>query len=378
MSQHPARARGDSTIAVAPPPQPPFPALTGGTAEPSPLLADRLARAITLAGPISLAQFMAAANAHYYATRDPLGAAGDFTTAPEISQMFGELIGLWAADLWGRAGEPEVAWVELGPGRGTLSADALRAVATAGLSPPVHFVETSPTLRAAQATRVGPATWHDSVETLPQDRPLILIANEFFDALPIRQLVKRGDGWCERLVACQDTLFLPIAGKPVPDTILPAPLRAAPPGSVIETSPASVAILRTLAQRIGAQGGALLIVDYGYDGPAIGDTLQAVRRHAFANPYAQPGEQDLTAHVDFATLAAAAGMEQARVTGPVGQGAFLTALGIAARARALSAATPARAGDIARDLARLTADMGTLFRVLAVTAPHWPQPAGFA
>uniref|UniRef100_UPI0035CA2DBD class I SAM-dependent methyltransferase n=1 Tax=uncultured Sphingomonas sp. TaxID=158754 RepID=UPI0035CA2DBD len=321
---------------------------------------------------------MASANAQYYATRDPLGAAGDFTTSPEISQMFGELIGLWCADLWDRAGRPDIAWVELGPGRGTLTADALRALAKAGLAPRVHFVETSPTLRTAQAGRVPDATWHDSVDTLPSDVPLLIVANEFFDALPIRQLVKRADGWFERLVACQDTLFLPIPGKQIPDAVVPATLRDAPPGAVIETSPASVAILRDLAQRIVAQGGALLAIDYGYDGPALGDTLQAVRGHAFANPFEQPGEQDLSAHVDFGTLAAAALVERARVAGPVGQGAFLTALGIDARAAALSKAAPDRAAQIARDAARLTQDMGTLFQVLAVTAPGWPAPAGFA
>ncbi len=329
-------------------------------------------------GPLTVEAYMAACNAHYYGTRDPLGAGGDFTTAPEISQMFGELIGLWSADLWDRAGRPELAWVELGPGRGTLTADALRAMAKAGLTPPVHFVETSPVLRAAQAGHVPQATWHDAIDTLPTDRPLIVIANEFFDALPIRQLVRGSAGWFERLVACQDTLFLPIAGKQIPDAVIPEPLRDAPPGAVIETSPASVAILRGVAQRIVAQGGALLAIDYGYDGPALGDTLQAVRGHAFANPFEHPGEQDLTAHVDFGTLAAAALVERALLAGPTGQGAFLTALGIAARATALATAAPARADQIAVDKARLTQDMGDLFQVLAVTAPGWPNPAGFA
>ncbi|WP_034160834.1 class I SAM-dependent methyltransferase [Sphingomonas sp. ERG5] len=343
-------------------------------------LPDRLARAITLAGPIPIAHFMGAANAHYYATRDPLGAAGDFTTAPEISQMFGELIGLWCADLWDRAGRPDIAWVELGPGRGTLAADALRAMATIGLKPPVHFVETSPVLRAAQAERVPGATWHDSVSTLPDDRALIVIANEFFDALPIHQLVRTIGGWHERLVACQDLLFLPIAGKQVPETILPPHLREAPPGSIVETSPASVAIVRDLAQRIVAQGGAALVIDYGYEGPAVGDTLQAMRAHGFVNPFDNPGEHDLTAHVDLATLAAAAQSESAARFGPVDQGALLVTLGVAARAAALSAAAPGRAAGIAADRDRLIGPeaMGTLFKALAVTAPAWPAPAGFA
>ncbi len=345
------------------------PEVTGATADGP--LADRLARAITLAGPISVAQYMAAANAHYYGTRDPLGT--DFTTAPEISQMFGELIGLWLADLWDRAGKPAAAYIELGPGRGTLAADALRAMTKAGLTPPVHFVETSPTLRAAQADRVPGATWHDDVSTLPGDGPLLIVANEFFDALPIRQLVRGAVGWHERLVACQDTLFLPIAGQAVPDTILPPSLVDASPGSIIETSPASVAIMRDLAQRITRQGGAMLAIDYGYEGPAIGETLQAVRAGTFTNPFDSPGEHDLTAHVDFATLAAAAQTAGAATHGPVNQGALLVALGIDARTAALGNAVQA-------DRNRLVApdQMGSLFKALAITAPTWPQPAGFA
>ena len=340
-------------------------------------LAERLASAMTIAGPMSVAQFMAAANAHYYATRDPLGAAGDFVTAPEISQMFGELVGLWCADLWDRAGRPAIAWVELGPGRGTLAADALRAMAKAGLAPPVHLVETSPVLRAAQAERVPTAIWHDGVETLPSDVALIVVANEFFDALPIRQLIRR-EQWHERLVACQDTLFLPIAGKPIPAEIVPEPFRNSPPGSISEASPDAVAIARAVARRIAAQGGALLAIDYGYDGPAIGETLQAVRGHSYANPFADPGEHDLTAHVDFATLAAAAQAEGAVAWGPIAQRDLLGGLGIDARTSALARAAPDRAETLLRDRARLMEEMGSLFRALAVTAPAWPAPAAFA
>jgi SAM-dependent MidA family methyltransferase len=345
-----------------------------------PQLPERLARAITLAGPIPLSQFMGAANAHYYATRDPLGARGDFTTAPEISQMFGELIGLWLADLWDRAGRPAARYVELGPGRGTLAADALRAMAKAGLTPPVDLVETSPTLRAAQAERVPRAEWHIDLVGLPDDAPLLVVANEFFDALPIRQLVATAGGWRERLVACQDTLFLPIAGDRSFDMIIPPHLKDAPPGSILETSPASVAVLRTLAARLLAQGGAALIIDYGYAGPAIGDTLQAVRGHRYANPFDAPGEADLTAHVDFATLREAAEAEGLTVHGPVTQGAFLTRLGIAERTASLSLATPDRAGQLATDRDRLVSaeQMGDLFKVIALTAPGWPVPAGFA
>jgi len=344
------------------------------------MLPERLARAITLAGPMPLAQFMAAANAHYYATRDPLGARGDFVTAPEISQMFGELVGAWSADLWDRAGRPDAAWVELGPGRGTLAADARRAMASAGFAPPLHFVETSPVLRVAQAERVPDATWHDDISTLPTDRPLIVIANEFFDALPIRQLIKGKGGWVERYVACQDTLFLPIPGKPVPDGVIPEPLADAAPGSVIETSPAAVTLMRDLAKRIAEQGGALLAIDYGYEGPALGDTLQALRGHAFANPFDAPGEQDLTAHVDFATLAAAASVEGATPHGPATQRDLLLTLGIDARTSALAARAPERADALLADRNRLVGEdsMGHLFKALAVTAPGWPHPAGFA
>jgi NADH dehydrogenase [ubiquinone] 1 alpha subcomplex assembly factor 7 len=343
-------------------------------------LADRLARAITLAGPISIAQYMAAANAHYYATRDPLGAAGDFITAPEISQVFGELIGLALADCWDRAGRPEAAYVELGPGRGTLAADALRAMGKARLMPPAHLIETSPALRAAQHDRLPGATWHDDVAGLPDDGALLIVANEFFDALPIRQLVRGADGWHERLVACQDTLFLPIAGKRIPDSIIPDHLRDAPPGSIIETAPAAVSIMRELAQRLVAQGGVAIVIDYGYQGPAIGETLQAVHGHAFANPFEVPGERDLTAHVDFATLCAAASAEGAVTYGPADQGMLLGALGIAARTEALAAAAPERADALRSASDRLIApdQMGTLFKAIAVTAPGWPAPAGFA
>jgi SAM-dependent MidA family methyltransferase len=343
-------------------------------------LPDRLARAITLAGPMPVSRFMAAANAEYYANRASVGAEGDFVTAPEISQMFGELIGAWIADLWDRAGRPAVHYVELGPGRGTLAVDALRAMASAGLSPPVHFVETSPRLRAAQAVAVPDATWHDDVATLPNDAPLVVIANEFFDALPIEQVVRGSEGWHRRLVACQDTLFLPIAGPELPDAIVPAHLRDAPVGSLIESSPASVEVVRQLAARLAVQGGAALIVDYGYDGPALGETLQAVRGHRFANPFDTPGSVDLSAHVDFAVLGAAATVARATVHGPAPQRDFLGQLGIAARAAALARATPHRTDEISADHARLTAPdaMGTLFRAMALTGGGWPVPAGFS
>ena len=347
----------------------------------SPDLAGRLARLIESAGPISVADYMAAANAHYYATRDPLGAAGDFTTAPEISQMFGELIGLWLADLWQRAGRPlGTCYVELGPGRGTLAADALRAMASAGLRPEVELIETSPALRAAQAERVPQARWHGDGANLPEDVPLLIVANEFFDALPVRQLVATEQGWCERLVGYREGKFRPVAGKPVPPQLLPADHRQLPPGTIVEASPASVAIVRELTALLADQDGAALIIDYGYARPAPADTLQAVTKHGYADPWHAPGEQDLTAHVDFAALATAARAQGVRVHGPVTQGEWLKAMGIDVRAAGLARAAPARAEEIEAARARLTEpeQMGSLFKVMALVAPDWPEPAGFA
>src|SRR4051812_7056197 len=207
---------------------------------------------------------MALANAHYYATRDPLGEAGDFVTAPEISQMFGELVGLCLADCWRRAGAPAHAlYVELGPGRGTLAVDALRAMRAAGLTPEVHFIETSPTLRRAQAERVPQAHWHEDLSTLP-DGPLLVVANEFFDALPVRQLVATESGWRERLVRTDGARLVPAAGPPVPESAIPGHISGAPPGTILETSPASLAIIRQLAHRLVEGGGAALIIDYGH------------------------------------------------------------------------------------------------------------------
>lgn len=317
---------------------------------------------------------MAEASAHYYATRDPLGAAGDFTTAPEISQMFGELIGLWLADLWQRAGAPDAAcYVELGPGRGTLAADALRAMRSAGLTPPVHFVETSPALREAQRSRVPDAVWHDDVSTLPEEVPLVIVANEFFDALPIRQLVATEEGWHELLVSREEGRFVRKAGPRIP-----APLAPAEPGTIVETSPASAAVARELARRLTRQGGAALIVDYGHERSGTGDTLQAVEKHGYSDPWTNPGERDLTAHVDFQALARAAA--EVRVSGPITQGEWLREMGIAVRAALLAKAAPDRRQEIEAAMERLTApdQMGELFKAMALTAPEWPEPAGFA
>ncbi|WP_260583909.1 class I SAM-dependent methyltransferase [Sphingopyxis sp. PET50] len=324
---------------------------------------------------------MAAANAHYYATRDPLGAAGDFTTAPEISQMFGELIGIWCADLWDRAGRPAFRYVELGPGRGTLAADALRAMRRFGCNPvSVELVETSPALRAAQSARVPEAAHHDDIESLPGGAALLIVANEFFDALPIRQLVATPEGWRERMVARDGARLVTLhADTPVDDDI-PPPLRAQPPGATVETSPASIAVMHGCALRIARCGGAMLAIDYGYRGPAAGDTLQAVSNHRYADPFERAGEVDLTAHVDFAALGEAARRGGLSTLGPVGQGLWLQRLGIDARLQSLIAASPGRAGELEGQRHRLVeaGEMGELFQILAAHAPNWPQPAGFA
>lgn len=346
----------------------------------TPSAADRLKRLTADGAAIPLSLFMAYANADYYASRDPLGAAGDFVTAPEIHQMFGELIGLWCADLWMRAGKPAIHWVELGPGRGTLAADALRAMAQFGLTPDVHLVETSPVLRDLQSARVSTASFHSSVDTLPRDRPLIIVANEFFDALPIRQLVLTPQGWRERLVARKGDRYVTVAGDVPMNAAVPPALRQAPTGAIVESSPASVALARDVAQTLAQCGGALLTIDYGYVGPAIGDTLQAVARHHYADAFTDPGSRDLTAHVDFGALAEVATDAGLRVSQAVGQGAFLRALGADQRAEALALAHPARADDTRAGHHRLTAsgEMGDLFKVQAMTAPGWPLPEGFA
>jgi SAM-dependent MidA family methyltransferase len=328
--------------------------------------ADRLRAMIAKQGPVSVATYMALANAHYYATRDPLGAAGDFVTAPEISQMFGELAGLALADLWSRAGRPAGArYVELGPGRGTLAADALRAMRAAGLEPAVHLVETSPVLRAAQAERLPGAVWHDDLASLPAGGPVLAIANEFFDALPIRQWVETEAGRRELRVALDGERFIRVP--------------AGQAGAISEASPASREVVERLARRLLRHGGAALIVDYGHDRTGTGDTLQAVRRHQYADPWSEPGESDLTAHVDFQALAEAAASGGARVHGPVGQGEWLKGLGIDARADALCRGAPARAEAVraARDRLVSPGAMGRLFRVLALTHPAWPGPEGF-
>jgi SAM-dependent MidA family methyltransferase len=309
-------------------------------------------------GPITVEAYMAACNDYYYATRDPLGSAGDFTTAPEISQMFGELIGAALSDVWRRAGSPAIVrYVELGPGRGTLAADALRVMRSAGLDPEVNLVETSPTLRHAQLEAVPGAVHHDRIGDLPGDAPLLLVANEFLDALPIRQHV---DGVERHVEAIGDGLAFDRDGE------------------VVETSPVRDEAVRAIAEGIVALGGAALIIDYGHAHSAPGDTLQAVKDHAFAPVLHHPGEQDLTSHVDFQRVGEVAREAGAFTAGPVEQGPWLERLGIQARARALANAAPHRATEIDAARARLCRpdQMGSLFKLLAIHSPEWPKPAG--
>ncbi|GGK25044.1 class I SAM-dependent methyltransferase [Salinarimonas ramus] len=350
---------------------------------------------IAVEGPIPVSRYMALCLGHpthgYYMTRDPIGMAGDFVTAPEISQMFGELVGLWAAQTWIDLGRPSpFALVELGPGRGTLMADALRAAKVAPgflQAAAVHLVETSPVLRARQrATLASPPAalgggvhWHASLDDVP-DRPVIALANEFFDALPIRQVVRDRGAWRERLVGIDAGGALAFGLAPDAD---PSVSYDAPDGAVLEIAAAGAAVMRALAARIVACGGAALAIDYGHARTGFADTLQAVRRHAFADPLVDAGEADVTAHVDFAQLAQAAQDAGARVFGPVTQGALLRALGIEHRARTLASRASAKASEeIGAALTRLAGegedDMGVLFKALAVAHPRLSACAGFA
>ncbi|MCW1383153.1 SAM-dependent methyltransferase [Novosphingobium sp. KCTC 2891] len=337
-------------------------------------------RLIVNTGPISLAHYMAESNARYYDSRDPLGGAGDFITAPEISQMFGELIGLWLADIWIRAGRPEpVHYVELGPGRGTLARDALGAARRYGLVPRVHFVEASTALKAIQLEHHAQASWHADLSTLPTDGPLLLVANEFLDALPVRQLVKTAQGWRERMVGLADGQLVPVAGDRPMDAAVPADRAQAPEGTILETCPAAAAVTYEIAGRLAAQGGAALLIDYGHAEPRYGSSLQAVRAHRKVDVFSSPGEADLTAHVDFSALAPIAQSRGVRWLGTVEQGRFLRGLGIEARAEALSSFAPEHAAAIAVARDRLIGEgqMGALFKVMGLAAPEWPDGAGF-
>lgn len=348
-------------------------------------LHDILAAQIATSGPLGLAEYMAACLMHpghgYYSTRDPLGTAGDFTTAPEISQMFGELLGLALAQSWRDQGSPaHILLAELGPGRGTLMADALRA--TRGVpgfhaALDLHLVETSPTLRAAQRDRLHShaPTWHDSIDSLPQG-PLFLIANEFFDALPIRQFHRAATGWRETVVGLRDGRLTPGLTDPVPQAALTHRLDDTRQGDIVETCAPGQAIAAALGARIARHGGAALICDYG-DWRSLGDTLQALRAHAPTDPFEAPGRADLTAHVDFEALArAAAPARHSRLTT---QGVFLERLGITARAQALARGLGKAALEThVAAHQRLThpAEMGSLFKAMALYPDGYPPPPG--
>ena len=347
-------------------------------------LAERLKRRIRAFGPITLADYMTAAlgdpEEGYYRRRDPLGAAGDFVTAPEVSQMFGELIGAWAAVVWQQMGRPApLRLVELGPGRGTLMADALRATSRvegfhAALR--LHLVEIGERLRERQRTalpQLSP-TWHEDLLQVPEG-PAIVIANEFLDTLPIRQLVRQGNGWSERLVGLEGDELVLVFGPTAISSLVPPGLADALPGTTVEVSPARIAVADHLARRLIAQGGAALLIDYGPPESRAGGTFQAIRAHKKWLPLAEPGTADITSHVDFGELARAAGLACAAVHGPIGQGEFLERIGIRSRAERLSA----RDSGVAADLGRLIDldQMGTLFQVIVLAHPDLPPPPGF-
>jgi NADH dehydrogenase [ubiquinone] 1 alpha subcomplex assembly factor 7 len=351
-------------------------------------------------GPITVEHYMALALSHpkfgYYMTRNPLGASGDFVTSPEISQMFGELIGLWTAEIWaGLKGPPVLNLVELGPGRGTLMCDALRAARIAPLfqaALSVRMVETSPVLIKSQRDMLAElgvsATWHTHISDVPAG-PAVFVANEFFDALPVRHYVRTQQGWRERMVGLDDNDRLVFG---LSDHIEPHIRFDAPEGSILEVGATAQRVMSELAQRLVREGGAALIVDYGYTHTQLGETLQAMRAHKAVDPLSEPGEADLTAHVDFAALARAAQAAGAAVYGPVMQGDFLAQLGIYNRAKSLKKnATPDQMRDIDSALMRLISyemeaglgekpvpGMGALFKVIAITHPSQPVPPGFA
>lgn len=351
-------------------------------------LADKLAAEIAQGGPLTVAQFMTAClhdpQFGYYATRPALGEGGDFLTAPLVSQMFGELVGVWAAVSWQLMGEPdEVRLVEMGPGDGTLMSDVLRA---ARMAPgfleacDVWLVETSEPLKARQAERLNsegradqPVRWASSLADVPGDAPLILFANELLDCLPARQFVRTAAGWAEQVVGLG-----PDGGLAFQLTATPAGLLLpdAREGQVFELSAAQEALGAELGARLVRDAGAALLIDYGRSRPGFGDTLQALSRHQKVDPLACPGEADLTVHADFPAVMAAAereGAEAAILT----QGEFLARLGIGERAEALVRASPDKAPAIGRQLNRLVAtdQMGDLFKACCLHSPGWVPPA---
>jgi SAM-dependent MidA family methyltransferase len=358
-------------------------------------LQSEIKKLIKSSGPMPVWRYMELCLTHpnygYYISRDPLGREGDFTTSPEVSQMFGELLGLWVASVWKAIGSPSLLrLIELGPGRGTLMADALRALR---VLPPlyqalsIHLVEINPVLREKQKAALSGVriiAWHDSIDQVPNG-PAVILANEYFDVLPIHQAVKRETGWHERTVEIDDggKLAFGFADEPMPrfEVLLPPLVRAAPIGAVFEWR--SDTEIMKIATRVRDQRGAALIIDYGHVRSDAGDTFQAIARHSFADPLKNPGQADVTAHVDFQALARAAEDLGARVHGPVSQGEFLKWIGIETRAVTLMAkASHEVSEDISSALKRLTGDgrgaMGSMFKVLAVSEPGLTSLAGLS
>jgi NADH dehydrogenase [ubiquinone] 1 alpha subcomplex assembly factor 7 len=359
------------------------------------LLLSEIKKLIKSSGPIPVWRYMELCLMHpsygYYLSRDPLGREGDFITAPEVSQMFGELLGLWAASVWKAIGSPPLLrLIEIGPGHGTMMADALRALR---VLPPlyqalsIHLVEINPVLREKQKAALSGSrniTWHDTIDDVP-DGPSVIFANEYFDVLPIHQAVKSESGWHERTIEldADGKLAFGAASAPMPrfEVLLPAWVRAAPVGAVFEWRPD--AEIMKIASRVRDQDGAALIIDYGHLRSDAGDTFQAISRHNFTDPLKDPGQADVTAHVDFQALMRAAEDLGAAVHGPVPQGDFLKRLGIETRAISLMAkASHEVSDDVASALRRLigggSSGMGQLFKVLGISEPNLTRLAGFA
>lgn len=356
-------------------------------------LESEIRRLIGVAGPMTIAEYMRLCLTHpqygYYINRDPLGAGGDFITSPEISQMFGELIGLWMVAVWQQMGAPEnVRVIELGPGRGTLMFDALRAARVVkGFREAIvlHLVEVSPALQQVQQRRLenlgAVMLWHPTLDEVPGG-PSIIIANEFIDALPVHQAVKQSDGWHERVIdVAEGNLTIGTARDPMPffEAAMPRELRRAPEGAIYEWRSDSVAL--ELGRRMRTEGAAL-IIDYGHAQFGLGDTLQAVAAHSFTDPLRSPGRADLTAHVDFEALAQCAESMGARIHGPIRQRDLFLRLGIEKRAAALKANAPRdKAAEIEIAFSRLIADgargMGELFKAIAIADPKLGPLPGF-
>ena len=351
-------------------------------------LKKQLINRIQATGPVSLAAYMAECLMHpnhgYYQKEKVFGLEGDFTTAPEVSQMFGEMIGLWLADRWIKMGKPEAfSLVELGPGRGTLMADILRATSPVEEfqdAVSIHFVETSRQLRALQAEKVPLATWHDSFSGLPP-APTLVVANEFFDALPIHQYEKRDDKWHERLVGTDgDNLGFMLGPCGAQFALIDDSLKGGPEGSILEVCPSALSVIGDIADHLNLHGGAALMIDYGYRRAASGDSFQALQKHTYVDAFEAPGNADLTAHVNFETLKKAAMEKGLNSFGPTTQGMFLMAIGLGARAQVLAADTESsQQQQILNDLKRLTSpeEMGTLFKVLALQPHDLAPPPGF-